>query len=292
MQEHCRATLDPAKVASDLGNAYAEGLDRKRGWRAHAVARPRASISDVTVLIPAYKPIHEFMETVDSLAAQTAGIPKVVICDDGTPKSHQAWFDYARAVLPECTIVRQPNSGLLASRNTLIAACTTPLSIFVDTDDLFAPTLLERMLEAWNESPIQPDAVLPQRRNFGETQELILRHLLGDHMHYVENDYRMTALIRTEILAEIGFDSTRRNGEGDDWIFWLDFDSRGYRGIMVPEAGFLYRFRKGSMSWPWSEGQNVGTQTMLREVLHKTLQRNPEKSHVVTRAIFARATSK
>lgn len=292
VQEHCRTTLDPGKVAGDLGQAYAEALDRKRGWRAHAVPRPRATIADVTVLVPAYKPNHEFMETVDSLVAQTAGIPKVLICDDGTPESHQPWFDYAEAVLPDCTILRQPNAGLLATRNTLIEACETPLSIFVDTDDLFAPELLENMLEAWNESPRQPDAVIPQRRNFGETNELVLRHLLGDYMHVMENDYRMTSLIRTDILSEIGFDASRRNGEGDDWIFWLDFEARGYRAVLLPEAGFLYRFRRGSMSWPWSEGQNVGTQTMLREVLHETLQRDPDKSKAVTRAIFARAVSK
>ena len=292
VQEHCRATLNPDTVAGTLAETYAEVHDRKRGWRAHAMPRRKASIADVTVLIPAYKPNHEFMETVDSLVAQTAGIPRVLICDDGTPESYQPWFAYAEAVLPDCTILRQPNAGLLASRNTLIEACETPLAIFLDTDDLFAPELLEHMLEAWNESPRQPDAVIPQRRNFGETSELVLRHLLGDYMHVLENDYRMTALIRTEILSEIGFDATRRNGEGDDWIFWLDFQGRGYRAVLLPEAGFLYRFRRGSMSWPWSEGQNVGTQTMLREVLHETLQRDPDKGLAVTRAIFARAVSK
>ncbi len=232
------------------------------------------------------------METIDSIATQSAGIPNVLICDDGTPEVSQPWFEYAQALLPDCQIIKQPNAGLLASRNTLIEACTTSLSIFVDTDDLFAPTLLEHMLEAWNEAVTQPDAIIPQRRNFGEQNELILRNTINDYIHILENDFRMTALIRTDILREIGFDATRRNGEGDDWIFWLDFEGRGYRAVLLPEAGFLYRFRRGSMSWPWSEGQNVGTQTMLREVLHETLQREPDKSLAVTRAIFARAVSK
>ncbi|WP_101068329.1 glycosyltransferase [Roseovarius salinarum] len=292
VQEYCRRTLDPNTVANTLGNTYSKALDRKRGWRAHAVPRQRAQIKDVTVLIPAYKPNHEFMETIDSIATQSAGIPNVLICDDGTPEVSQPWFEYAQALLPDCQIIKQPNAGLLASRNTLIEACTTSLSIFVDTDDLFAPTLLEHMLEAWNEAVTQPDAIIPQRRNFGEQNELILRNTINDYIHILENDFRMTALIRTDILREIGFDATRRNGEGDDWIFWLDFEGRGYRAVLLPEAGFLYRFRRGSMSWPWSEGQNVGTQTMLREVLHETLQREPDKSLAVTRAIFARAVSK
>jgi glycosyltransferase involved in cell wall biosynthesis len=292
VQEYCRHTLEPAVVAETLGNTYAEALDRKRGWRAHAVARQPAQIKDVTVLIPAYKPNHEFMETVDSLATQSAGIPNVLICDDGTPEAHQAWFEYAQALLPDCQILRQPNAGLLASRNALIEECSTPLSIFIDTDDLFAPTLLENMLEAWNEAVSQPDAIIPQRRNFGENNELIMRHTLDDYMHILANDYRMTALIRTDVLEDIGFDATRRNGEGDDWVFWLDFTGRGYKASFLPEAGFLYRFRKGSMSWPWSEGQNVGTQTMLREVIAEMCQRNPEKITALARSLFSKSVTK
>jgi len=61
-----------------------------------------------------------------------------------------------------------------------------------------------------------------------------------------------------------------RNGEADDWIFWLDFTRLGHRAATVPEFLFRYRFKTGTMSWPWSEGQRVGTQLMLREVLDKT----------------------
>jgi len=292
VQQYCRTNLDPATVVGSLGDTYAEALDRKRGWRAHAVARIPAGIGDVSVLIPAYKPTHEFMETIDSLADQSAGAPKVVICDDGTPESHQSWFDYAEARLPGCKIVRQPNSGLLAARNTLVEACETPLSVFLDTDDIFAPTLLENLIVAYNESPSRPNAVIPQRRNFGESSELVLRYALDDYAHILDNNFRMTALIETPILAEIGFDSTRRNGEGDDWVFWLDFRARGYKGLLLPDAGFLYRFRTGSMSWPWSEGQNIGTQSMVRNVVTEMCLNDPQKAVALARSLFSKNTAK
>lgn len=287
--DHCRRTLKPSAVAEELSSTYAEALDRKRGWKAYASSKSDARITDITVLIPAYKPTLEFTETIDSLAVQSAGMPKVLICDDGTPDSHQPWFEYARARIPECTVIRQPNAGLLAARNLLIEECRTPLSIFLDADDLLVPEALERMLEAWNNCPFEPDAVIPQRRNFGETNEPVIRHLLGDYLHLLENDYRMTALIRTEILSKIGFDATRRNGEADDWAFWLEFQGRGCRGVMIPEMGFLYRFRRGSMSWPWSEGQRVGTQTMVREAIERMCTANPERVHDLARAIFSNA---
>lgn len=292
VQEYCRETLAPARYANELSTAYACALDRKKGWRAYPSARLPAGLNDITVLIPAYKPNHEFMETIDSLANQTAGVPRVLICNDGTPKGHEGWFDYALARLPDCNIITQPNSGLLAARNTLIENCQTDLSIFIDADDLFGHDLLENMLVAWNESPKRPDAIIPQRANFGESREVVLRHLLDDHIHILENDYRMTALIRTKVLREIGFDSTRRNGEGEDWIFWLDFTGRSYCGLLLPTPGFFYRFRLGSMSWPWSEGQNVGTQTMLREVLQEVAGRRPEKAAALARALFAEKVSK
>ncbi|MFD1510681.1 glycosyltransferase [Lacimonas salitolerans] len=292
VQEYCRANLDPETVAGTLGDTYAEALDRKRGWRAHAVPRAQAGIGDITVLIPAYKPNHEFMETVDSLADQSAGMPRVLICDDGTPETHQPWFEYAQARLPECQIVRQPNSGLLAARNTLAAACETPLSIFLDTDDMFSPTLLENALGAYNGATTRPNAVIPQRRNFGESTELVLRYALGDYAHMLENDFRMTALIETAILTEIGFDATRRNGEGDDWVFWLDFHARGYKAIPLPEPGFLYRFHTGSMSWPWSEGQTIGTQSMIRDVVTEMCSKDPHMAVALARSQFAKNTAK
>jgi hypothetical protein len=80
----------------------------------------------------------------------------------------------------------------------------------------------------------------------------------------------MTALMRTEVLKQIGFASSMRNGEADDWVFWLKFHRAGYRSVMVGEPLFLYRFADGSMSWPWSEGQAALTGVEIAGVLTDT----------------------
>ena len=314
VRDYCRETLEPQSIASQMSATYEEALGKKKGIlsvpmfmpgptarrskgakaaaeAAGAVATPRAMIDDITILIPAYKPNHEFKETVDSLVWQTAGIPRVLICDDGTPEADKHWFDYALSVLPHCEIIEQPNSGLLGARNTLIEHCPTELAIFLDTDDLFAPELIERLLEAWNHSPIVPDAVIPQRRNFYGSAEQVLRHYLDDFMHVLKNDYRMTCLIRRETLAEIGFDGTRRNGEGDDWGFWLEFTGRKYKALMLPHPDFWYRFREGSMSWPWSQGQHVGSQSMIKQALLEVCSRNPLYIKALTSALFTKNIS-
>ncbi|MBR9762947.1 MAG: glycosyltransferase [Rhodobacteraceae bacterium] len=284
---HCRETLAPERIAGEMGQLYDRALCEKRGRTLHAMPRRQAEPGDVTVLIPAYKPDHEFREMVDSLAWQRGGPPRVLICDDGTPDSHQPWFDYARALLPDCRILRQPNGGLLAARNTLAEHCESALSLFLDTDDLLEPELIAQLLECWNRHPARPDAVIPQRRNFGESGEPVLRHLMGDHLHLLENDYRMTALLPTALLRDIGFDATRRNGEGDDWAFWLQFTARGHEAALLPRQGFLYRFRRGSMSWPWSPGQNAGSRAMVREAALEMCRNDPARAATLARALYA-----
>lgn len=289
VQDHCRETLDPARIAGTMADLYEARLALKRGRRAAAVRRP-LTLADVTVLIPAYRPTAEFAETVDSLVAQTAGIPRVIICDDGTPEDKAHWFAYAEAQLPDCRIIRQPNGRLLAARMTLLEACETEAALFLDTDDLLRPQALARMIEAWNSAPEPVDAVIPQRQNFGESSETILRNLLEDHLHLIANDLRMTALIRTEVLREIGFDPTRRNGEGDDWVFWLAFTGTGRKARVIPGLDFLYRFREGSMSWPWSQGQHVGTHSMIRETAIALAEQNPRFARHMARALYVLGT--
>ncbi|MEL6234819.1 MAG: glycosyltransferase [Pseudomonadota bacterium] len=296
LQAYNREALAPAKIAAEMAALYDRKLSEKRGRvqvgqtaPAEAALRPRASPSDITVLMPIFSPGPQFAETVDMLAAQTIDAPRVLICNDGTPEGRDEWFDYARARLPDVTVIDQPNSGLLGARNTLIAACDSRLAVFLDDDDLLSSQFMERTLEAYNTAPRRPQAVLPQRVNFGEAGEPVLRHLLEDHIHLLDNDYRMTALIETEVLRAIGFDATRRNGEADDWAFWLDFTGLGYVAVLVPGPLFRYRFRRGSMSWPWSEGQHVGTHALIGEAIARMCARNPAMVGLLGKAMYARA---
>ena len=105
------------------------------------------------------------------------------LCNDGTSEGAKDRLSYAMDMLPDCQIVRQPNSGLLGARNTLIHECKTRLSVFLDADDILSPRFLERTLEAYNSSPFFPDAMMTDRQNFGENAECVIRNFIGDHMH-------------------------------------------------------------------------------------------------------------
>lgn len=291
LQEYNKEELDPLHIAESMSRIYEQKLDAKKGVTTHATARVHTA-EHVTVLMPVMNPTLEFPEAIDSIATQTAGIPKVLICDDGTPAGKDHLFVYAETRLPSVEILHQPNQGLLGARNSLIAACKTELSVFLDADDILAPQFLENLLHAYNNGVRRPNAILTFRYNFGEANDQVMRHYLGDHVHLTRNDYRMTGLVETAVLREIGFDASHRNGEADDWDFWLKFFAAGYVAEIYPEFLFHYRFQQGSMSWPWSEGQAVGSQVLVRDAAIEIAHRVPQGADMVARALYTLTTAK
>jgi hypothetical protein len=263
IREHSVAHSDPKRFAESYTNpARRIILKTPVARRSHT-----RSGSDVSVLIPFYNNQSTIQQTLGSVVAQTVLPREIVLLDDGSEAGATQDFSVSSSVVP-CRILRSPvNEGLCATRNKLINASETHLSIFLDADDLFEPTFVERTLKAYNSSPEQPSAVFALKRNFGVSEDPELFFGLDDHSFFFDNNLRMTALIETAVLSELRFDPSMRNGEADDWDFWLRYQNRGYRATCVPEHLFLYRHHEGSMSWPWSAGQRALTGSLLARQL-------------------------
>lgn len=257
--QHARVLTNGARYVE-----FYEKTLRERHWtkKTSALHSNQAVYTgdDITVLMATYNNPEIIKETVASLQSQSVKAGNIVILDDGSsqPEALET-LDWLESI-PSFKVIRAPsNEGLCACRVKLLEHAHTSLSIFVDSDDLLAPDYFKKTLEALNASPEKPNVVMTWRKNFGASTELLVMDLLGDHYHLLRNDFRMTALIQTEVLKQISFNSSMRNGEADDWLFWLNFNRLGFRAVMVGEALFHYRFAEGSMSWPWSEGQAVLT---------------------------------
>jgi glycosyltransferase involved in cell wall biosynthesis len=247
---------------------YQEAIEEARSARRRdlqiATVGTATAASGITALMATHNPTQHIIEALDSISAQTMPVSQILVCDDGS-------FDEASLQLLSelpgrylgLRVLRQPNQGLLGSRNRLISECGTELAVFLDDDDLLAPTFVERCLAVLNDPGEPIDAVSCFRQNFGESDHRVIRDLSDDLMHFVKNDFRMTALIRVAALRRIGFDTLGRNGEADDWDFWLRFRIAGYRFKLIPEFLFFYRFRHGTMSWPWSQGQSALTARLI-----------------------------
>ena len=110
-----------------------------------------------TVVIPAYN-VEQFVgQAFESIAQQSYLPEEAIVVDDG---SSDATADRARELAAKMpfpvTVIRQPNGGISAARNTAITAARTDLIALLDADDLWLPRHLENIARALAR---QPDSV-------------------------------------------------------------------------------------------------------------------------------------
>jgi glycosyltransferase involved in cell wall biosynthesis len=267
--EHCKAQVSydifSARYAAIADRLMSNPAPRSRIGKKKSPLRPE----DVSILIATYNDHETLLETIASVKAQTVTPSEIVIWNDGA--SHPAAKELLRTLTEEEPLVRvfnsKVNEGLGATRNKLLDTCKTPLFIFLDADDKLSPSYIERTLLAYNEGHDEPDAVMTYRKNFVLNEHPYIFFNYDDYTFYLQNSLYITALMRTNVAKDIGFREHARNGEADDWAFWLQFKNAGYKIICVPEFLFEYRFRHGSMSWPFSHGQGALTVELVANAI-------------------------
>lgn len=102
---------------------------------------------DISVIIPVYNIQQHLRECLDSVLGQSYPHLQVICVDDGsTDESPAILAEYAQKD-PRVQVIRQPNAGPGAARNTGLEAATGEYVIFLDSDDWFEPDFLEQMVD-------------------------------------------------------------------------------------------------------------------------------------------------
>nr|MDT0660203.1 glycosyltransferase family 2 protein [Micromonospora sp. DSM 115978] len=102
----------------------------------------------LTVVVPIYNVGSYLVECLESLAGQTYPDLEVVLVDDGsTDDSGRLAGEFAGSD-GRFRLIRQPNQGLGAARNTGIEAATGEYLAFVDSDDVLPPYAFEVLVGA------------------------------------------------------------------------------------------------------------------------------------------------
>ena len=203
----------------------------------------------VTVVVPAFNAAPYLAVTLQSLKEQTAVPERVVVVDDGSTDDTVAIAEQHGV---DC--IRQANRGPGAARNRGLQVATTPFVAFLDADDWYAPTKLERSVT--------------QLLNLGAacvaTDAWIVR---GDRVERRKNDRRVvpivltlemllrgnpvvcsTVVARTEAVRQAGgFDENPELVATEDYDLWLRMSGREPLSYL-PEALTFYRAHTGSLS--------------------------------------------
>lgn len=98
----------------------------------------------VSVVIPAYNAMAFLPETVDSVLQQTFTDFEVLIVDDGSTDNTASWV--SAVADSRVHLISQKNQGVSAARNTGIKHAQGEFVAFLDADDLWQPTKLEKQV--------------------------------------------------------------------------------------------------------------------------------------------------
>jgi len=204
------------------------------------------SAPSISVVVPACNRAALIGETLRSLLAQTAPACEVIVVDDGSTDETAA---VAASFGPPVRVIRRPNGGPAAARNTGLQAASGEYIHFFDSDDLAAPNKHEvqrRALEEsgadiafgpWLQGHLFPgrflaaNHVLQQR---GLPRPPLVQALLT-HWSIVPQ----AALFRRRILPSPAFDETLFGVE--DQLMFLNCLLAGAKVVHTPETIGFYR---------------------------------------------------
>lgn len=101
----------------------------------------------ITVIVPGLDVAPYVPAALDSLRNQTRGDWRAILIDDGSADETGGLFERAAARDERFRALRLPRTrGLGAARNAALDLVTTPFVGFLDADDEFTPSALERMI--------------------------------------------------------------------------------------------------------------------------------------------------
>jgi glycosyltransferase involved in cell wall biosynthesis len=208
----------------------------------------------VSVVIPTYNYGHFLAGALDSVLAQTFRDFDIVVVDDGsTDDTPEVMKPYLK--LPFVKYVRTPHRacGCSAPKNTGVRESSGELLAFLDADDRWLPTKLEKQVALFRAGG--PDlGVVYTRRSFidpdgrpipGKQRKALRGDVLAAMFHRPFVCWS-SCMVPRRVFDDVGLtDESLRNSE--DYDLWLRVGMK-YRFDFVDEALVLYRTGHANMS--------------------------------------------
>jgi glycosyltransferase involved in cell wall biosynthesis len=104
----------------------------------------------VSAIIPVFNGAVTIAEAIDSALAQSYPSLEVIVVNDG---STDATAEVLRRYGERIKVIDRPNSGIAVSRNLGVAAAQGEYLAFLDSDDAWAPAMIERTVAALDANP-------------------------------------------------------------------------------------------------------------------------------------------
>lgn len=200
----------------------------------------------VSVGVPVFQDTRFLDECLESVTAQTQAPHEVIVYDDGSRSTGvdgtlQAWA--ARGI----TVMRGPNRGVCVARNRMLEAMTGDTFVFVDADDLLAPTFIERCATVLR-NRLDTQAVATWTEFFGAYEAIEAKPPFDDRTGRRENTIVSTCVLVDMMVRDQGirFSPDLAFIYCEDWDFWAQIVGTGGSIGLVPEPLARHRVHPSS----------------------------------------------
>lgn len=128
---------------SQANKAIREGREKSLNYLKDSL---RIESPLVSVLLPIYNVEKYIKRCLDSVLAQTYQNLEIIVVDDGTPDRAGKIADQYAKKDKRITVVHKENGGLASTRNAGLDLAHGEYVVFIDSDDVVAPTFIEYMV--------------------------------------------------------------------------------------------------------------------------------------------------
>ena len=203
----------------------------------------------VSVIVPAYNAGRTIDTALQSVFAQTYRNVEIIVVDDGssddTAERVAAWG-------PRVALHRQTNRGPAAARNHALLHARGDLVAFLDADDVWLPTKLERQVAYFDRYPetglLHTDAITTTATlsNMLETPErppAAMRPPSNSYCALFHCEFfvkTLTVMVPRAIIGDVGAFDERREFHVEDWDLWLRIAAKYPMGYL-PETLAIHR---------------------------------------------------
>ncbi len=210
----------------------------------------------VSVVIPAYNAMAFLPEALNSVFNQTYRDFEVIVVNDGSTDKTEQWVSQIED--PRVKLVSQENKGLAGARNTGIGNAQGEYIAFLDDDDLWESTKLEKQVNVLDENPevglvytwvsvIDTDGKSKGKILCNSEEGNVWKKLLEHNI--VESG--SVAMVRHSCYQSVGlYDCTLASSYAEDWDMWLRIAAQ-YRFQAILEPLVYYRDTPNSLSKNW-----------------------------------------
>jgi glycosyltransferase involved in cell wall biosynthesis len=198
--------------------------------------------SSISVVIPAYNAMSCIRTAIDSVLHQTVPPDEVIVVDDG---SRDATVDVVSSYSARVRLLTQANSGPGAARNKGVRAARAEWIAFLDADDSWLTTKIEKQLPYTRDGRVG----IVHCRDASHWSLQQNRRIDFDTLWKKNAIVLSTALVRRRAFDDVGGFSERRQLDGvEDYNLWLRIVAAGWHVATCPEALYRYTPAPGNLT--------------------------------------------